>query len=219
MASTPSNETNRLYLALELGLLYLGLPLFLYSYRHLLDGFLIPILLLLAAGCAGVLWLDQRFECKRLWNKQAFRRHSGRIVRRFLPGALLVGGGFALFRPDLLLTFPRSSPEVWIVIMLTYPVLSVYPQEVIFRAFFFHRYDALFPSAWGKVTASGVAFGIAHIIFANWMAPVMTTGMGVLFGTTYLRTDSILQVALEHGLWGCYAFTVGIGWYVYSGAI
>lgn len=47
----------------------------------------------------------------------------------------------------------------------------------------------------------------------------MTAGMGVLFGVTYARTGSTLQAALEHGLWEWYGFTVGLGWYVYSGAI
>lgn len=218
MAST-SKQHNRFYLAVELGLLYIGLPVLLYSQRHILDEYLIPILMLLATGCIGVLWWDRHFECKRLWNPEAFFRHAGRTFQRFVPGAVIVGGLLALLRPDLLLSLPRSYPDVWIVIMVTYPVLSVYPQEIIFRAFFFHRYDALFPSEWGKVTASGVVFGIAHIIFANWVAPVMTAGMGVLFGVTYARSRSTLQATLEHGLWGCYAFTVGIGWYVYSGSL
>jgi uncharacterized membrane protein YbjE (DUF340 family) len=41
----------------------------------------------------------------------------------------------------------------------------------------------------------------------------------VQFARTYAKTQSTLQVALEHMLWGCFAFTVGLGWYVYSGAI
>jgi membrane protease YdiL (CAAX protease family) len=64
-----------------------------------------------------------------------------------------------------------------------------------------------------------VAFGLAHIVFANWTAPLMTTVMGVLFALTYARTGSTLQASLEHGIWGWFAFTVGLGWYVFSGAI
>ena len=29
--------------------------------------------------------------------------------------------------------------------MIFYPLVSVYPQEIIFRSFFFHRYRDLFP--------------------------------------------------------------------------
>jgi hypothetical protein len=214
-----SGGLGRLYLWAELALLYLGLPLLLYSQRHVLEEWLMPILVALAVGCMVLLWRDSTFKQCRLWHRDAFRQHLSRILWWFLPGALAVGGAFALLRPDLLLTFPRSHTEVWLILLVTYPILSVYPQEVIFRAFFFHRYEALFPTRWGKITASSLAFGFAHIIFANWVAPVMTTVIGVQFAVTYARTESALQVAVEHGLWGLYAFTVGLGWFVHSGAI
>lgn len=210
---------SRYYLWLECAALYLGLPLFLYTQRDVLDGWVVPILLLLAGGCTVVLWRDSSFRRKQLWNREAFRDGVRRTLRWFIPGSLVVGTVFAILRPDLVLTFPRAYTDVWLLLLITYPVLSVYPQEIIFRAFFFHRYHRLFPSRWKKVTASGVAFGLAHVVFANWIAPVMTAVIGVQFAVTYARTESTLQVALEHGLWGVYAFTVGLGWYVYSGAI
>ena len=178
-----------------------------------------PIMVGLAVGCTVCLLRDGSFRRRQLWNRQSFRRHLRRTLLWFVPGALVVGGAFALLRPDLLLTFPRFYPEGWLALLITYPLLSVYPPEIIFRAFFFHRYHALFPSRWGKVTASGLTFGFAHIIFANWVAPVMTAIMGIQFALTYARTESTLQVTVEHGLWGLYAFTVGLGWFVYSGAI
>ena len=216
---TLSTTIGRLYLWSEFALLFLGLPLLLYTQREMLAGLLAPILILLAAGCTVLLWRDGSFKRRQLWNRSAFRQHLRRTLWWFVPGSLVVGGGFALLRPDLLLTFPRFYPEVWLLILVTYPLLSVYPQEVIFRAFLFHRYHALFPSRWGKVTASGLTFGFAHIVFANWVAPAMTAVMGIQFALTYARTESTLQVAVEHGLWGLYAFTVGLGWFVYSGTI
>lgn len=218
-ASLVPDRFSRLYLWGEFALLFLGLPLLLYTHRDVLAGWFIPILGGLAVGCTILLWLDGSFERRQLWNRSDFRQHLTRTLRWFLPGALLVGVAFAFLRPDLLLTFPRSYPEVWLGILVTYPVLSVYPQEVVFRTFFFHRYHALFPTLWGKVAASGLTFGFAHIIFANWLAPVMTSVIGFQFALTYARTGSTLQVAVEHGVWGVYAFTVGLGWFVYSGAI
>lgn len=209
----------RLYLSLELCALYLGLPLFLYTHRYALDGWIVPILLLLAAGCTVVLWWDGTFNRKQLWNREAFRRNVGRTLRWFVPGAALVGGVFAMLRPDLLWWFPQSQTEVWVILMVTYPIFSVYPQEIVFRTFFFHRYHPLFRTIRAKVLASGVAFGLAHIVFANWVAPLMTAVMGVLFALTYARTGSTLQATLEHGIWGWFAFTVGLGVYVFSGAI
>lgn len=210
---------SRLYLAVEFAVLFVGLPVLLFTQRHALDGLIAPTLILLAVGCTGLLWTDRFFDRRQLWNPGVFRRHVARTLRWFVPGAGLVAIGTAALRPDLLMTFPQAYPGVWVVLMVTYPVVSVYPQEIIFRAFLFHRYHAIFPSTRSKIVVSSLAFGIAHIVFANWAAPVMTTISGVLFARTYVKTQSTLQVTLEHGLWGCFAFTVGLGWYVYSGAI
>jgi len=209
----------RIYLWMELVLLYLGIPLLLYTQRDVLEAWLMPILVAFGVGCTALLWYDGSFDQCRLWKGDAFRRHLSRILWWFLPGALVVGGAFGLWRPDLLLTFPQSQTSVWLGLLVTYPLLSVYPQEIIFRAFFFHRYRSLFPARWKKVTASGVTFGFAHIVFANWVAPVMTAVIGVQFALTYARSESTLQAAIEHGLWGVYAFTIGLGWFVHSGAI
>jgi len=210
---------SRLYLALEFALLFIGLPVLLYTQRGGLDGLVAPTLIILAAGCTWVLWTDPRFNREQFWSGEGLHQNIGRMLRWFVPGAALVVIGLAGLRPDLLMTFPQAYPWVWLVLMLTYPILSVVPQEIIFRAFLFHRYDAIFPDRRSKIVVSAVAFGLAHIIFANWVAPIMTTIIGVQFARTYLKTGSTLQVALEHGLWGCFAFTVGLGWYVYSGAI
>jgi len=80
----------RLYLGIELCALYLGLPLLLYTQRHALDGWVMPILMGLAAGCTLLLWYDGSFNRKQLWNREAFRVHVRRTLCWFVPGALLV---------------------------------------------------------------------------------------------------------------------------------
>jgi hypothetical protein len=35
------------------------------------------------------------------------------------------------FAPGLFLNFPRSNPWLWGLVMLLYPVLSVYPQGIV----------------------------------------------------------------------------------------
>jgi membrane protease YdiL (CAAX protease family) len=103
--------------------------------------------------------------------------------------------------------------------MLFYPVLSVYPQELAFRAYFFHRYAPVFRSKIAMILASAVAFGYAHIILHNWIAIIFTTVGGLLFAVTYWRTRSLLATCLEHAIYGCYIFTVGWGWYFYGGSL
>jgi CAAX protease family protein len=41
-----------------------------------------------------------------------------------------------LFEPGNVLAILRHNPALWALIMITYPVFSVAPQEIIFRAFF-----------------------------------------------------------------------------------
>jgi membrane protease YdiL (CAAX protease family) len=68
------------------------------------------------------------------------------------------------------------------------------------------------------VAASAFAFGYAHIIFLNWIAVAMTTFGGFLFARDYTRHRSLSLVCLEHALYGCLIFTVGLGRFFYSGA-
>jgi membrane protease YdiL (CAAX protease family) len=100
-----------------------------------------------------------------------------------------------------------------------YPVLAAAPQELIFRAFFFHRYAPIFPGPASLLAANALSFGLAHLLYANWIAVVLSTLGGLLFASRYWRTGSLLVVSLEHGLWGDLLFTVGVGGYLHSGAI
>lgn len=210
---------NRLYLAIEFVTVFLGFPILLFFLRHSFRNWIIPTLLLTATVCVIVLLRDPAFDRRRLWNNQDLGRHLWRSVRIFVPGAALVTAAVALVAPDLLLQLPRQRPALWVVALLLYPLLSVYPQEVIFRTFLFHRYASLFTNPRGMILASGIVFGIAHLFFANWLAPVLTTLGGILFAATYQRSESTLQAFLEHSLWGDFLFTVGLGWYFYGGSI
>src|SRR5262249_14321435 len=122
-------------------------------------------------------------------------------------------------RPDNLFAFPRQRTYLWLLVMLLYPLISVYPQEIIFRAFFFQRYRVLFGDGAGIIVAGAVAFGWAHIIFQNWVAILLTFAGGVLFARTYQHTRSLLFVAAEHALYGCFLFTVGYGHYLVDGTL
>jgi uncharacterized protein len=102
--------------------------------------------------------------------------------------------------------------------MVLYPVLSVYPQGIIYRAFFFERYRTLFPNSVLLIVASAVAFSFAHIIFRNAIAVIFTLVGGLLFAWRYADTASLFTSSFEHALYGCWMFTIGLGHYFYRGA-
>lgn len=120
--------------------------------------------------------------------------------------------------PGDFLSFPRERPQLWATVMVLYPLLSVWPQEVIYRAFLHRRYAPLFGNGRGYVLASALAFGYMHVIFLNWIAVVMTLVGGYIFASDYARCRSLWVVTIEHALYGCLIFTTGLGRFFYSGA-
>jgi membrane protease YdiL (CAAX protease family) len=102
--------------------------------------------------------------------------------------------------------------------MLLYPLVSVYPQELLYRAFFFHRYQPLFGSGWIMLLASACAFGFVHILFANWLAVGLCFVGGLLFAFTYQKSGSLLLTCIDHALFGNFIFTIGLGQFFYHGA-
>jgi len=162
---------------------------------------------------------DAGFDRRRLWNA----RDLGRRLRRVLWLFLLCGVGLmvlaAVFEPGRFLWLPRRHAVRWLILMVAYPVLSVYPQELIFRSFLFRRYGVLFPRPWMLIAASATVFGLAHLPFWNAPALVMSTLGGVLFARTYHRTRSLLVTAVEHALYGCLIISVGFGHYFWHGTL
>ena len=120
--------------------------------------------------------------------------------------------------PGHFLDLPRRKPVLWVAIMLLYPALSVWPQEIIYRRFLFQRYAAVLPTSRLRITASAAAFGFAHIIFLNVWAVLLTCAGGILFAQTYARSGTLRAPSIEHALYGCLIFTIGLGQFFYTGA-
>jgi CAAX protease family protein len=182
-------------------------------------GLLFALLWLWAVVCLGVLLMNKGFDRRRLgWR--------GGEMRSVLVAFALLGGLLALAvvvwdkmnpETDILFNLVRRNTGLWLAIMIGYPIASVYPQEIIFRAFFFERYRPLFKRSWMIVAASATAFAWVHIIFGNPLAVALTLPGGVIFALRYLKTASTLVVSVEHAMYGCLIFTIGIGQYFYAG--
>jgi hypothetical protein len=123
-----------------------------------------------------------------------------------------------LLVPERFLSFPRLATVQWMAVMTLYPLLSALPQEVIFRSFFFRRYQSLFPTNVAMLVANSLAFGVTHLIFHNWVAPTLSVVAGVMLARSYQQHRSLGLVWAEHALYGCIAFTTGLGWFFYHGS-
>ena len=200
---------------IELGALFGLLPAALATFAR---GLSLPVLFVAAWLCLTVLWRDPTFQRDQLWRReQLWTWLRGPLALALAAGTLLAVGVY-LVEPRHLFDLPRNSPWRWALVMLLYPTLSVVPQELVFRSFFFHRYGRLFGSPWVTTVASATAFAWAHIVLMNELAVVLTLLGGWLFARTYLRTRSLLATAVEHAAYGCLLFTVGLGRWFVTGA-
>ena len=200
---------NLLLLAFEFLLLFFGVPL-LIVYRVLPNA---PIPYLFIAGM--VTFLILRHDCSPLLSFRGVAANLPRLLLRDAIFLLLLGLAVRLFAPELLFSMIKRSPLLWAVIMLLYPLLSVYPQELLYRAFFFHRYQPLFGSGWFMLLASACAFGFVHIIFGNWLAVGLCIIGGFLFALTYQQSSSLVLTCIDHALFGNFLFTIGLGQFFY----
>jgi len=209
----------RVWLVVEFLVIFVGLPL---GYRFSPVRIpALPLLWLVAGYASWQLWRDKSFDRGRLWNAAPLSGQVAAILPIFAMIALLLWVGVRWFAPQLEWSFMREHPAFWAVVMVLYPVLSVYPQGLLYRAFFLHRYAGLFPQTqwggWALLVASAAAFGFLHIIFRNPLAVVLTFFGGILFAWRYRETGSLLTSSVEHALYGCWLFTVGLGGYFYHG--
>ncbi|WP_250474104.1 hypothetical protein [Caballeronia sp. GAFFF1] len=178
--------------------LYAGLPIFVLITRR-------------TAVLLAMIWLAPVFiycfERRRRpsvyendWNWRGFRAGLRAVALRFAVLSCLVVFAVWHFTPHALLSLPREHPGMWLLVILPYPVLSVWPQELIFRSFLLRRYTLLFGANRGYIAASAVAIG------------------GALFAATYQDRRSLALACFEHALYGCLVFTVGLGRHLCSGS-
>jgi membrane protease YdiL (CAAX protease family) len=104
-----------------------------------------------------------------------------------------------------------NKPLLWLMILFVYSLFSVYPQEILYRLFFFQRYQVLFKNEFILVFVNAIVFSLAHLFFKNILVLILTFLGGILFALTYKKTKSTLLVSIEHAIYGCWLFTVGMG--------
>lgn len=211
----PRNRTVRTLRLTELALVFGALPPVL--------GFLCPpatwIFALWALALAAAWVLHRRREPGEPAAATPPLAGLWRIVVRFAVLAAVLVASVWWAQPEALFSLPRQRPALWLLILLLYPLLSVWPQELLFRRWFFQRYGAMLGFNVGLLVVNSLAFGWAHVVLRNPVAILLTVGGGWLFADTYRRSGSLALVCLEHALYGGLVFTVGLGPFFYHGAV
>ena len=98
-----------------------------------------------------------------------------------------------------------------LVAIIIYPVLSAFPQELIFREFFYYRYATIFRNPSVLLVVNVVLFSFAHLYFMSWVVLLFTLVGGLIFSITYLKTRSLLVVTIEHTIYGSVILASGLG--------
>ena len=104
-----------------------------------------------------------------------------------------------------------NKPKLWVLILFIYSLFSVYPQELMYRTFFFQRYKELISNKTLFIFINATVFSLGHIFFRNTLVLVLTFFGGLLFAITYSKTKSTFLVSIEHAIYGSWLFTVGMG--------
>ena len=205
------------YLWLEFLAVFGGLPMFIYLTRD--RGAMFIILWVgAAAGYYTLKRANPAFTYRSEWHLSAARAGIRPVMERFFLLAIMLTCFAIVHDTDRLFDFPAHYPQKWLLVMLLYPLLSVWPQEILFRSFLMQRYAPIFTKPVQLAAVSAFAFAYAHIVFNNWVAFVFCLAGGWLFAGTYQRHRSLALACLEHSVYGCFVFTLGLGWYFYGAA-
>lgn len=212
-------KTNTVLLLAEFAVLFVFVPLFLFAV-----GTRVGIYASIWGGGFYAFLILRRmpgFSFHNLWHGDGWKAAAKRFAFiRFLVLTLLLTLLTLILVPERFMRFPLERFPLWLAVMVLYPPLSIVPQELLFRSFFFARYGAVLEKL-GKpaiaVLINGLAFGFSHLVLNNWIAPTFTVIGGTIIAHSFQQHRSLKWAVVEHALYGCWIFTVGIGWYFFTG--
>lgn len=201
-------RTQQQYLAIEFFLLFIVLPISLViPYNPIIKVATIVIgfvyLLYVLIRKVKMKWLPSKSLQWATFFKETFIKL---IVIAIVTGLFV----YFLDRPSLFCV-PINNTKLWLIILGVYTFISVWPQEIIYRTFFFARYGDLFKDKRLLILVNAIVFCLAHLLLKNVLVLVLTFVGGLLFAWTYHKHKSTIMVSIEHALYGNWLFTVGMG--------
>lgn len=199
---------SKLFKFIELLVLFVGIPLsYLFDYSPILKltigvlGFFYVLYILLKVEKVNVI-IRKNLNWNYFW-KSTFIKLT--II------AILTSVFVWFTDKESFFTVVATKPKMWVLILFFYAVFSVYPQELLYRTFFFKRYQNLFKNDFICILVNAILFSLAHAFFKNTLVLCITFIGGILFAYTYKKTNSTFLVSIEHTIYGCWLFTVGMG--------
>jgi hypothetical protein len=118
---------------------------------------------------------------------------------------------FAIYRPSDLFKPLINNFPLWLFILFIYTILSVLPQEWIYRYFYMRRYNIPLLQGPTGIIINGLVFSLAHLFLMNGIVLFITFIGGCLFFWSYQRSNSLRAVCLEHAFYGLWLFSIGAG--------
>lgn len=196
------------YKYIELLFLFILIPIsFLFNYKPWIKiaigllGFVYVIFVLLKIE-------DQKLRIRQNLNWSLFLKTTGvKLFVIIVVTTVIVW----LTNKELLFYVVLNKPKLWLFILFIYSFFSVYPQELLFRTFFFKRYEMLFKNSTALILVNAILFTVAHLFFKNTLVLVLTFLGGLIFAYSFNKNKSTLLVSIEHAVYGSWLFTVGMG--------
>lgn len=215
----------RVRLAIEVMVLFVIAPVVIYYFVYVERIPLFQLLPYVMGGLIILLLLER--DRSWVWTFVTVPRFVD--VLKVLGTFAVCGGAMAYYAyvyfPDSFLRFPNVAYDLWLRVMIFYPLVSVTTQELFYRVFYFHRYAPLFGDRpYSAILFNGLLFAFMHAaLFSypsrtfHWEAIAISFAGGLLFAYRYHKTRAFWLVALEHALYGDLIFTVGLGRFFFTG--
>ena len=199
---------NRKYLFTELIILFFITPTLL--------ALPIPNALKITPAILGVIYcfvITKKFkliQIKQLYQIN-FSGHLNKIIVTFF--FIIISTTLLMYfiQPKNLFLIVIKNPLLWISVVFFYSIFSVFPQELLYRSFFFNRYLNLFKNKKYLLFINILAFPVAHLFLKNELVLLITLIGGIFFSFTYYKSKSVLLSSIEHAIYGSWLFTVGMG--------
>lgn len=135
-------------------------------------------------------------------------------IRFFIISLIIFTAGFFLVKnidATLLFKIVKTKPLLWLMILFVYSFLSVIPQELLYRGYFFKRYGNVFSNKLLLNIFNVFCFSYCHLFLKNYLVLIITAIGGLFFVYTYNKDKNILAVIVEHSVYGNLIFTLGLG--------